>query len=349
MILKTLWIVLLTIGSLAVMVCVYLLAVAVLPGISAPKQPVSASGQAKPLPLETTGADVRFKVGKASIGAWLYLPQPLAAPVPCIVMGHGFGGTRDMGLAAYAVRFQTAGFAVLAFDYRHFGASEGEPRQLLWIPKQLEDWAAAIAFARSRPEIDPARIALWGTSLSGGHVIVAAAEDNKIACVIAQCPGLDGREAAKIAFTRHGIGHGLKMMVHGQRDLVRSWLGLSPHKIPIFGMPGTIACLTTPDAHEAVKRLAPEGFSNEVCARITIRGDKYRPVESAGKVRCPVLLQICDKDDLVPPSTARESIARLGKYAQVIRYPIGHFDIYFDQYFAKAVQDQLAFFKQHLV
>lgn len=264
-------------------------------------------------------------------------------------MGHGFGGTKDMGLAAYALRFQAAGYAVLVFDYRYFGESSGEPRQLIWIPDQLEDWAAAIEFSRSRKEIHTEKIALWGTSMSGGHVIVSAARDHKIACVAAQCPGLDGRETALIAFKRHGIGHGLKMLFHGQRDIVRSWLGLSPHKIPIFGKPDTVACLTTPDAFDAAEKLVQAGFVNEVCARINIRGDKYRPVKHAANVRCPVLLQICDNDALVPPHTTGESIQRLGQKATVVHYPIGHFDIYFGDNFEKAVGDQLAFFNQHLL
>ena len=84
-----------------------------------------------------------------------------------------------MGLERYAARFQAAGYAALVFDYRTWGDSEGEPRGLIWIPDQLADYAAAIQYARSRPEIDPARIALWGSSLSGGHVIVATAQDAK--------------------------------------------------------------------------------------------------------------------------------------------------------------------------
>lgn len=352
MIMKTVWIIVIAIVSLAGLFALYLLIVAVVPGISAPGQPVSAGrlpGEAVPPHSEGIRRDVSFEVDGSSLKAWLYSPQNASAPLPCIIMGHGFGGTRDMGLALYADRYQAAGFAVLVFDYRYMGASDGEPRQLISIPRQLEDWAAAIRFARSRPEIDADKIALWGTSMSGGHVIVSAARDPKIVCVSAQCPGLDGRKAAELGFTRDGIAHGLRMLVHGQRDLVRSWLGLSPHKIPIFGRPGTIACLTTPDAYDAAKKLARKGFVNEVCARINIRGDKYRPVKHAGNVRCPVLLQICDNDSLVPPSTAEEAIERLGKYAEVIHYPIGHFEIYFGQNFEKAVRDQLAFFNKHLL
>jgi len=216
------------------------------PGFSVPKQRL---GREKKMPkavdakLSWLRKDVSFKVKGTSLSGWLYLPENLSVPVPCIVMGHGLGGTKDMGLEKYAVRYQEAGLAVLAFDYRHFGESEGEPRQLIWIPYQQQDYLAAIEYARGLKEIDPARIALWGTSLSGGHVIVTAARDNRIACVCAQVPLLDGHVSALMAHKRKivGIGHGFKVIMHGQRDLVRSWFGLSPHKIPIVGKPGSMA------------------------------------------------------------------------------------------------------------
>ncbi|KPK75364.1 MAG: hypothetical protein AMS25_18455 [Gemmatimonas sp. SM23_52] len=292
--------------------------------------------------------DVSFEVQGTSVSAWLFLPEDLSALVPCIIMGHGFGGTRDMGLEPYAVRFQEAGFGVLVFDYRHFGDSDGEPRQLAWIPYQLQDYSAAIEYARGLEEIDPARIALWGTSFSGGHVVVSAARDKDIACVVAQCPALDGRATAVMGRKLVGIGQGLRLIMHGQRDLVRSWLGLSPDKLPIVGKPGSMACMTAPDVYEAYAQLAPAGFVNEVCARILVRGDKYRPVTKARKVRCPVLIQICEHDNLTPISAAEETARRLGDLAEVKRYPIGHFDIYVGDDFERSVSDQLEFFRRHL-
>jgi pimeloyl-ACP methyl ester carboxylesterase len=263
-------------------------------------------------------------------------------------MGNGFGGTKDMLEEQYAVPYREAGFAVLAFDYRHVGESDGEPRQLLWIPYQLEDYAGAVAYARGRKEIDPARVALWGTSLSGGHVIVTAAKDQDIACAVAQCPALDGRASAHRAFERLGIGYMLKIIVHGQRDIFRSWVGLSPHKIPIVGKPGTISLMSGGEAYELYKKFTPENYVNEACARISIRGDKYRPVNYAKDIRCPVLLQVCEQDQIIPKSAAEETEKRLGTHARAIYYPIGHFDIYEGKNFEKALQDQLAFLRENL-
>lgn len=85
-------------------------------------------------------------------------------------MAHGFSGTQEGSLARTASDFAAAGFSVLTFDYRGFGESAGFPRQVIDISGQREDWRAAVAFARSIEGVDPDRIALWGSSLSGAHV-----------------------------------------------------------------------------------------------------------------------------------------------------------------------------------
>jgi dienelactone hydrolase len=245
--------VLLSIGAVIAAVCVYLVSVAILPDFEVPEQPLKKTGQGLLVPHKIPSVskkEVSFTVNATEIRAWLYVPQGVSGRLPCIVMASGLGGTKEMG-ESYAVRFQGAGFVVLAFDYRCFGESKGEPRQLIWVPYQLEDWMAAVEYVRGLAAVDPSRIALWGTSFSGGHVIVTAARDHKIACIVAQCPGVDGRASAELAFDREPIGYSLRMLMHGQRDLVRSWLGLSPHKVPIVGKPGSIALMTASHAYEA--------------------------------------------------------------------------------------------------
>ncbi|HQA79577.1 MAG TPA: hypothetical protein PLV96_02130, partial [Methanoregulaceae archaeon] len=121
------------------------------------------------------------------------------------------------------------------------------------------------------------------------------------------------------------------------------------HKVPIVGKPGTIALMNTPDAYDAFTRLMPEGYVNEACARIIIRGDKYRPIKYARHIRCPVLLQICDHDTLVSLKSLEETAKILGPRAEVKHYPIGHFDIYTGSGFEKGVLDQIEFFRKHLL
>src|SRR5881392_1074888 len=84
-------------------------------------------------------SDVTFQSGGTRCAAWLYRPaENGGSPTPCVILAHGFTGVRDQRLDAYAERFAEAGLTALVLDYRYFGDSDGEPRQLLDIRRQLE-------------------------------------------------------------------------------------------------------------------------------------------------------------------------------------------------------------------
>jgi dipeptidyl aminopeptidase/acylaminoacyl peptidase len=155
-------------------------------------------------PAPAPRRDITFASGGVACRAWLYTPAG-PRPAPLIVMAHGLAGTRRCGLEPFAEKFAAAGFFVLVFDYRRLGDSGGSPRQLINIRSELEDWAAAVACARGLPGVDAARIALWGTSLSGGHVVVAAARDGGIAAVSAQCPWWSRRRHTQAPPTRCSV------------------------------------------------------------------------------------------------------------------------------------------------
>ena len=348
---ETVALILLILGGLVGLFLLELLVVGLWPGFSVPAQPLEPGLRAvddEPDPPVGPEREVSFPVRGTTVRGRLFLPPGLDRPVPCVVMAHGTGGVVAMGLARYARRFQAAGLAVLAFDYRHWGESDGQPRHLLWIPRQLEDYAAAMEYARGLAEVDPERIALWGTSLSGGHVITAAARDGRAACVVAQCPGLDGRATAEVIRHREGLGYALRLVAHGQRDLVRSWLGLSAHMIPVVGRSGALAMIAMDQAYQDFSRMAPPGYPNQACARILVRGDKYRPVRYASRVRCPTLLQICEHDEFTPAAAAQKTASALDALAEVKRYPINHFDIYFGRHFETSLADQVEFLTRHL-
>ena len=135
---------------------------------------------------------------------------------------------------------------------------------------------------------------------------------------------------------------------HALRDMVRSWLHLSPHRIPLVGKAGSIAVMADDGAWEAFAALAPDDFSNQTCARIMIRMDKYKPLKYLNRVGCPVLIQVCDLDINNPPAQVEDAQKRLGERGQIIRYPIDHFDIYQGDHFDRAVKDQVEFFQKHL-
>src|SRR3954463_14548082 len=142
-----------------------------------------------------TRLDVAFPSSDDECRAWLFMPD--AERPPLVILGHGLGATREDGLEPYAQGFVEAGIAALVFTYRHFGDSDGQPRQLLDIERQLGDWAAALAYARSLDSIDGDRIAWWGPASGGGRVMEAAARDGAVAAVVSQCPFTDGVTATR--------------------------------------------------------------------------------------------------------------------------------------------------------
>ena len=296
-------------------------------------------------------SDVAFTVGGVAIAAWWYHPQaPATTPVPCIVMAHGLGGTRDAGLEPYAEAFAEAGFAVLLFDYRHFGASDGEPRQLLSIHRQLADWQAAINYAREQPGVDPERIALWGSSFSGGHVIVAAARDGRVAAVSSQGPMMDGLAAVFNLVGYAGIAALLRLSGLAVWDQLRGLTGREPLYAPIVGRPGETAAMTSEDARDGFYAIAPDDWRNELTARLALHLPLYRPVSYAHRLRCPVLVIVCTADSVAPPGAAEKVVRKAGMRAELKRYDgMKHFEIYKGEGFERSSRDQLEFFQRHLL
>ncbi len=291
--------------------------------------------------------NVSFSSGLDTCRGWHFAPLAGTFSHSCIVMAHGFGGTMEDGLLPYARHFSDAGFHVLLFDYRHFGASGGQPRQLLSIQLQLQDWRAAVAFARGIEGVRSDRIGLWGTSLSGGHVVKVAAQDKTIAAVSSQCPLMSGLEAVVQSTRETRPLTTLRATFWALLDWMGGRIGLSPILIPIVGPPGTMAAMSTPDAQPGYQAIASNSFKNQVAARIVLSIPGYNPEKVIHRLKCPILIQVCNNDALAPPPAARKAAGKTNQ-SELVQYPLSHFEIYTGKHFDKSVIDQLEFFTKHL-
>ncbi len=298
--------------------------------------------------------EVFFESNNVTCAGDFYWPQNLSGQIPCLVMGHGGSGTKRLGLAQYAEKFVELGIAVFAFDYRSFGRSGGEPRQLLDIENQREDYQAAISFVRSHPKINPDKIALWGTSFSGGHVLAVAAKDVRIAAVISQAPLIDiqhrGRsqeedrswKIMKLKF--HYIGAAAV-------DMLGSWFGRSPYFVPVYPTePGGLAAFIDPKAKEAFEAMGGEasGWKNALAPRfffkMVLKGLPRYVEGTAEKLTMPLLMCVADKDTEASASFAVE-VASKAPNAVIKHYPISHFEAYLTPYIDQIIQDQKVFLK----
>jgi len=277
---------------------------------------------------------------------WLYMPQASdSLPPPVVVMAHGFGAESSFKLPAFAEKFVQKGMAVFLFDYRNFGSSEGEPRNLVSPSRHVRDWLAAVEHVRTLEEVDADRIALWGTSFSGGHVLVVAAIDKGISAVVSQIPFVDGIAA----LFSYSPGYIFKATANGLRDLLSSIIFKKRHYVKIVGEPRSFAVLNTPESLPGYMGIVPEetSWQNRCPAKALLEIPAYRPAKYAPRINCPVLVVYGEKDSLIAAGDVRKTVQRI-KDVKEAPLPTGHFDIYYSEMFTKVAEIEAEFLQEEL-
>lgn len=288
---------------------------------------------------------VRFTSGDAYCSAWLYVPRGAdATPAPVVVMGHGMGATREMGLAPFAERFTAAGLAVLVFTYRNFGDSGGRNRQVVSVKSQLADWESALRYVKTVHQIDASRTAVWGTSFGGGHAITMASRHPELAAAVAQCPFTDGTASAGAL----GIITTLRVFALVARDHIARLRGHAV-TVPIVAPPGHLALMNAPDALPGYNNLLPAeyGWLNYTPARSIPNLIRYRPGRAARKIAIPILFCVSSTDTVAPPQQTLK-YARLAPVGDVRIYEAGHFDFYIGDVQQRLADEQADFLIRHL-
>lgn len=298
--------------------------------------------------------EVWFPSGGLQCHAWLYTPKdPPNNGAPVVVMGHGFGAQKDFGLEPYARDFANNGIAAFAFDYRHWGGSQGKPRHLIEVPKQQEDWFAALDFvlagginkAVQEYVVDPSKLAIWGSSFAGGHVIAVASTyhaKDKISAAISQVPYSDGVHSLPAILMQKGPVWALKLTANALKDMARNLVGMPRHYMPIldetiaekkrksFAKSGQTPILGTSECNnywDLIPEQALGGWQNKVPATIGLTFPMYRPVVYASGVKAPTLGIYADGDSLCPVKGVKAMFAKIPT-AEMRHLLGGHFDAY---------------------
>ncbi|PNH08422.1 hypothetical protein TSOC_005011 [Tetrabaena socialis] len=293
--------------------------------------------------------------------AWFYEPSALTKqrmdlgrPPPVVVMAHGLGSQKDMGLHPYAEEFAASGLAVLCFDYRSFGGSDGWPRQEVDWRKHLEDWEAAVEWVRASglgtERVDPSRLALWGVSYSGGHVLATAAAlgPERVKAVVANEPYLQATRAAAKLVQERGVLPLARAFAVAMNDKLRGMLGLPPAYIKLIGGKGELSLLQLSDE---VQRPTPKrqgGWQNLTTARMLLGAAAYSPMSLLADVRCPVLVVAGTRDDICPVGLAREAVERIGEQAQLIERPHAHIELHRRGAEPEFIKPVIEFLQEHL-
>lgn len=296
-------------------------------------------------------AVLTFTAGGVACEAWHFTATSdalaTAAGRPVLVMAHGLAGTKDSGLEPFARAFADAGLDVLLFDYRGFGGSGGSPRQVVSLDAQLDDYRAAMSAAAALPGVDPDQLVLWGLSLSGGHVLRAAADRPDVAAVVALIPMVDGIAAGRHALASHTPRELLRATALGVRGRVARKVGREAVMMPVVGAPGELGAFTLPGAREDYLAIAGPTWRNEIATDVGLELSSRKPQAAAARITCPLLVQIADFDQSAPPYAAAKAAFK-GR-AEVRHYPCDHFDIFAGKPWHKpAVAHAVQFLTRHL-
>jgi cephalosporin-C deacetylase-like acetyl esterase len=291
--------------------------------------------------------DVEFTAeGDVTLRGWLFVPD-VSGPRPAITMAHGYAGVRDHGLERFARVFAEDGFVVLVHDHRGFGVSDGEPRRDVDPWRQIADWRRAISYLEHRPEVDPTRIGLWGSSYAGGHALVLGATDRRLRAVVAQVPTTSGYEQGLRRVPPDQVGALEESFADDER---RQFRGEPPARQAVVSAdPNVPASYRSQDAIDFYNQPAPEGvWQNDVTVRSTRAARMYEPGAWISRVSpTPLLLVVALSDAIIVTSLALAAYERALQPKKLVTIDGGHFDPYLSQ-FNESSAAARAWFAEHL-
>ena len=293
--------------------------------------------------------EISFKSKGLQCRGWLYLPDDIEgeAKLPAIVMAHGFSAVKEQALPEFAEKFSEAGFAILVFDYRFFGASEGEPRCQLFPLEMVEDYRNAMSWVSEHPRVDRERICIWGTSYSGGLVSYVGAVDKRAKAVVAQVPSLIDPESRRMMDPVRWDSIGDFLL----QDRIARYSSGAVNYMKVVAPEGEPCVLPGRENYDAfleMAKIAPN-WRNEVTLESLEKIREFNPVSSIHWIAPrPLLVIAAENDNLLPLEVVKSSFDNAGEPKKLIVLPILHFDIYADPWLSKAASAAIDWLNQYL-
>lgn len=278
--------------------------------------------------------DVEINAEGVMLRGWLYLPEHASRAAAGVVMAHGFSAVKEMYLDRYAEAFAAAGLAALVFDNRNFGASGGEPRQEIDPWQQVRDYRHAITWMSQQPQVDRERIGVWGSSYSGGHVLVVGAIDRRVKCVVSQVPLVSGSRNLK-RLVRADMAAPLRAQFDADREA--RFRGEAPMMVPVVTAdPAGVAALPTADSWEwftATGKTRAPAWRNEVTLRTLEMLSEYEPGSYVRQISpTPLLMIVAAQDHLAVADEAFAAYNRALEPKRLVILKGGHFEAYVEDF-----------------
>jgi uncharacterized protein len=293
--------------------------------------------------------DIEFNSEGVILRGWFYAAEGVAVAAPTIVLAHGFSAVKEMYLDRYAEVFAANGMNALVFDNRNFGDSDGTPRQEIDPWAQVRDYRTAITYAITLPETDRNRIGVWGSSYSGGHVLVVAAIDRRVKAVVSQVPLISGYHNVRALVRSDFIDIFREQF---DADRLSRFQGNPPAMVPVVAEdPMAPSALPTPDSWQwftETAALRAPNWRNEVTLRTVEALGEYNPVDYIDQISpTPLLLLPAHNDVLTPTRFAIAAYERALQPKKLEILPGGHFDAYVKGFEASS-QPAVDWFRTHL-
>lgn len=292
--------------------------------------------------------DIEFDAEGTTLRGWFYKPDSSPGPAPVIVMAPGYAGVKEQRLDRVAEIFAAAGLASVVYDHRNFGASDGLPRQEIDPWAQIRDYRHAITFAQTQAAVDPKRVGIWGSSYSGGHVLVVGAIDRRVRCVVSQVPTISGHQSHLRRVPAQLVP---ELLARFDADRAARFRGEAPAHVPIV----------SEDENEQVKLLNAEtlvflratdadapAFQRQVTLRSLEMAREYEPGIYVSRISpTPLLMVVAREDKLTPTDLALDAYARALEPKKLVFLPGGHYGCYLEEIDRASIAER-DFFVEHL-